>query len=94
MKIELSENTVNTIINLLEDYLNGRINIFEDDVQLMVEVAKALGELQGAVRAVKDFEYLSRKIKEDYPALDNSLADFMEDRINEIALKELKDENI
>ena len=54
MKIKLSENAVNTIINLLDDYINGRLNVFEEDVELIIEVSKALGELQGAIRAVKD----------------------------------------
>ena len=76
MKINISENTVNTIINLLDDYLNGRLNVFEEDVELIIEVSKALGELQGAVNTVKDLEELNRKIKEDDPALDTSLADF------------------
>lgn len=94
MKINISENTVNTIINLLDDYLNGRLNVFEEDVELIIEVSKALGELQGAVNTVKDLEELNRKIKEDYPALDTSIADFINDRINEVALKGVTNENI
>lgn len=78
MKIELSENTVNTIIRLLEGYVYRRLDLDVEDVELIIEVSKALGELQGAVNTVKDLEKLNRKIKEDYPALDTSLADFFE----------------
>lgn len=94
MKIELSENTVNTIIRLLEGYVYRRLDLDVEDIELIIEVSKSLGELQGAIRAVKDLEELNRKIKEDYPALDTSIADFMEDRINEVALKGLENENI
>ena len=94
MKIELSENTVNTIIRLLEGYVYRRLDLDVEDIELIIEVSKSLGELQGAVRAVKDLEELNRKIKEDYPALDTSIADFINDRINEVALKGLKNENI
>lgn len=56
MKINISETTVNTIINLLDDYLNRRLDLDVEDVELIIEVSKALGELQGAVRAVKDLK--------------------------------------
>lgn len=94
MKIELSENTVNTIIRLLEGYVYRRLDLDVEDIELIIEVSKSLGEIQGAVRTVKDLEELNRKIKEDYPALDTSIADFINDRINEVALKGLKNENI
>lgn len=94
MKIELSENTVNTIIRLLEGYVYRRLDLDVEDIELIIEVSKSLGELQGAVRAVKDLKELNRKIKEDYPALDTSIADFINDRINEVALKGVTNENI
>lgn len=94
MKINISENTVNTIIRLLEGYVYRRLDLDVEDIELIIEVSKSLGELQGAVRAVKDLEELNRKIKEDYPALDTSIADFINDRINEVALKGVTNENI
>lgn len=94
IKIELSENTVNTIIRLLEGYVYRRLDLDVEDIELIIEVSKSLGELQGAVNTVKDLEELNRKIKEDYPALDTSIADFINDRINEVALKGVTNENI
>lgn len=104
MKINISENTANSIIKVLNEYLSlkllddddysHKIFYLKEDVELMIEASKSLGELQGAVRAVKDLEESNRKIKEDYPALDTSIADFINDRINEVALKGLENENI
>lgn len=65
MKIELSENTLSSIIELLNKYL--RSNMFDknyvskmfymkEDVELMIKISKAIGELQGAIRAVEDME--------------------------------------
>lgn len=56
MQIELSENTVNTIIRLLEGYVYRRLDLDVEDIELIIEVSKSLGELQGAVRAVKDLK--------------------------------------
>lgn len=56
MKINISEKAIGTIINLLDDYLNRRLDLDVEDVELIIEVSKALGELQGAVNAVKDKE--------------------------------------
>lgn len=85
MKIELSEEIIDIIDEVLNDYCNG------EDYH-PIDASRALGALRNAVANAKDFEELSRKIKEDYPALDNSLADFMEDRINKVALKGVKNE--
>lgn len=63
MKINLSENTVNSIIKVLNNYLHSKMfdknyasKLFylKEDVELMLEASKALGELQGAVEAIKD----------------------------------------
>lgn len=64
MKIKLSENTVNSIIKVLNDYLSLKMLdddysyrlCVREDMELMIEASKALGELQGAVNAVKDKE--------------------------------------
>lgn len=65
MKINLSENTVNSIIKVLNEYLNLKMLdddysykrlCIREDMELMIEASKALGELQGAVNAVKDKE--------------------------------------
>lgn len=66
MKINISENTASSIIKVLNDYLNlkllddddysHKIFYLKEDVELMIEASKALGELQGAVNAVKDNE--------------------------------------
>ena len=55
MKIDISESTLKTIIYALENYLNKYLDIDEDAAE-MIEVAKVLGELQGAFRALKDCE--------------------------------------
>lgn len=63
MKINISENTVSSIIKVLNEYLRSKMfdknypsKIFhlKEDVELMIEASKALGELQGAVEAIKD----------------------------------------
>lgn len=65
MKINLSENTVSSIIKVLNEYLNLKMLdddysykrlCIREDMELMIEASKALGELQGAVNAVKDKE--------------------------------------
>ena len=65
MKINISENTVSSIIKVLNQYLHSKMfdknypsKLFhlKEDVELMLEASKALGELQGAVNAVKDKE--------------------------------------
>lgn len=65
MKINISENTVSSIIKVLNDYLSLKMldNDYSykrlcvrEDMELMIEASKALGELQGAVNAVKDKE--------------------------------------
>ena len=55
MKIEVSESTLKIIICSLKTYLNKCLDIDEDAPE-MIEVAKALGELQGAFNALKDSE--------------------------------------
>lgn len=55
MKIEVSESTIKTIIYSLEHCLNKYLDI-DEDASEMIEVAKALGELQGAFNALKDSE--------------------------------------
>lgn len=86
MMINLSEKIIDIIDDILTDYCI--------DYDYPLNASQALGALRNAVANAKDFEELSRKIKEEYPALDNSLADFMEERINEIAIKGVKNENI
>lgn len=63
MKINISENTVSSIIKVLNDYLNLKMLdddypykrlYVREDMELMIEASKALGELQGAVEAIKD----------------------------------------
>lgn len=65
MKINISENTASSIIKLLNDYLSLKMLdddysykrlCVREDMELMIEASKALGELQGAVNAVKDKE--------------------------------------
>ena len=53
MKIDISESTFKTIIYSLENYLITCLDIDEDATEMVV-VAKALGELQGAFKALKD----------------------------------------
>lgn len=64
--INLSENTANSIIKLLNEYLNSKKfdmnnvtnNGFytKEDVELVIKALKVLGELQGAVNAVKELD--------------------------------------
>ena len=61
MKIDISESTLKIIIYSLENYLNKCLDIDEDAPE-MIEVAKALGELQGAFNALKDNE--NREVRE------------------------------
>lgn len=61
MKINISESTLKTIIYSLENYFNKCLDIDEDPAEMIV-VAKALGELQGAFKALKDNE--NREVRE------------------------------
>ena len=61
MKIEVSESTLKIIICSLKTYLNKCLDIDEDAPEMVV-VAKALGELQGSFRALKDIE--NREVRE------------------------------
>lgn len=61
MKIDISESTLKTIIYSLENYLIKCLDIDEDAPEMVV-VAKALGELQGAFKALKDNE--NREVRE------------------------------
>ena len=61
MKIDISESTLKTIIYSLENYLIKCLDIDEDAAEMVV-VAKALGELQGAFKALKDSE--NREVRE------------------------------
>ena len=83
--INLSEEILDIIDDILIDYCT--------DYDYPINASRALGALRNAVVKAKAFEELKEKIKEDYPALDNSLAEFMEDRINEVALKGVTNEN-
>ena len=55
MKIDVSESTLKTIIYSLEQYFIKCLDIDEDAAEMVV-VARALGELQGAFKALKDNE--------------------------------------
>ena len=61
MKIEVSESTLKTIVHSLENYLIFCLDI-DEDVPEMIEIAKAVGELQGAFNALKDNE--NREVRE------------------------------
>ena len=61
MKIEVSESTLKTIIYSLENYFINCLDIDEDAPE-MIEVAKALYELQGPFKALKDNE--NREVRE------------------------------
>lgn len=61
MKIEVSESTLKTIIYTLENYLIFCLDI-DEDVPEMIEIAKAVGELQGAFNALKNSE--NREVRE------------------------------
>lgn len=56
MKINISEKAIGTITNLLDDYLNRHLDPDVEDIELIIEASKALGELQGAIKAVKDLK--------------------------------------
>ena len=62
MKIEVSESTLKIIICSLKTYLNKCLDIDEDAPEMVI-VAKALGELQGAFRALKDNESRERETR-------------------------------
>lgn len=85
MMLNLSEEIIDIIDDILTDYCT--------DYEYPLNASRALGALRNAVGKAKALEELKEKIKEEYPALDNSLAEFMEDRINEVALKGVKNEN-
>lgn len=61
MKIYISESTLKTIIYSLENHFNKCLDIDEDPAEMIV-VAKVLGELQGAFKALKDNE--NREVRE------------------------------
>ena len=65
MKIDISESTLKIIICSLKTYLNKCLDIDEDAPEMVV-VAKALGELQGAFRALKDIETEKEKQDENF----------------------------
>lgn len=85
MMINLSEEIIDIIDDILTDYC---INY-----NFPLNASRALGALRNAIANAKDLEELNKKIKEDYPALDTSLADFLENRINEVVLKGVRNEN-
>lgn len=85
MMINLSEEIIDIIDDILTDYCV--------DYNYPLNASRALGALRNAVANAKDLEKLNKKIKEDYPALDTSIADFLNDRINEVALKGVTNEN-
>ena len=64
MKIDISESTLKTIIYSLENYLIKCLDINEDATEMVV-VAKALGELQGAFKALKDNENRERETNDE-----------------------------
>ena len=65
MKIEVSESTLKTIICSLENYFNKCLEIDKDAPEMIV-VAKALCELQGAFRALKDNENRERETRRKF----------------------------
>ena len=65
MKIEVSESTLKTIIYSLKTYFDKCLDIDEDAPE-MIAVAKALYELQGAFRALKDIETEKEKQDESF----------------------------
>lgn len=85
MMINLSEEIIDIIDDILTDYCV--------DYNYPLNASRALGALRNAIADAKALEELNKKIKEDYPALDTSLADFLEDRINEVVLKGVRNEN-
>ena len=78
MKIELSEDVLDLIESALTEYCA------EYDNRIYTT---ALGALRNAIANAKAFEELKEKIRDEYPGLDTSIADFMDDRINEIVQK-------
>lgn len=83
--INLSEEIIDIIDDILTDYCV--------DYNYPLNASRALGALRNAVANAKDLEELNKKIKEDYPALDTSLSDFLKNRINEVVLKGVRNEN-
>ena len=79
MKIELSEDVLDIIDSALTEYCAEYDN--------QIYATAALGALRNAIANAKAFEQLKDKIKNEYPGLDTSIADFMDDRINEIVQK-------
>lgn len=79
MKIELSEDVLDIIESALTEYCAEYDN--------HIYATAALGALRNAIANAKEFEALKEKIKSEYPGLDTSIADFMDDRINEIVQK-------
>lgn len=79
MKIELSEDVLDLIESALAEYCAEYDN--------HIYTTAALGALRNAIANAKAFEELKDKIKREYPGLDTSIADFMDDRINEIVQK-------
>ena len=65
MKIEVSESTLKTIVYSLENYLIFCLDI-DEDVPEMIEIAKAVGELQGAFNALKDNENRERETRRKF----------------------------
>lgn len=82
MKIELTKEVIDVIDYVLADYC------FEYDHP--ISASNALSELRNSVANAVAFEELKEKIKEEYPGLNASISDFMDDRINEIVQKELR----
>jgi hypothetical protein len=82
MKIELTKEIIDVIDYVLADYCVEYDN--------PTSASKALSTLRNSVANAVAFEELKEKIKEEYPGLNTSIADFMDDRINEIVQKELK----
>lgn len=78
MKIELTKEIIDTIDDIIADYR------YEYDA---ISASEALSALRNAVANATAFEELKEKIKEEYPGLDTSIADFMDDRISEIVQK-------
>lgn len=79
MKIELPEEILDIIDDTLTEYCAECDN--------RIYPAKALGALRNAIAHAKVLEELREKIKDEYHGLDTSIADFMDDRINEIVQK-------
>ena len=65
MQTAVSEPALKIIMCSLKTYLNKCLDIDEDAPEMVV-VAKALGELQGAFRALKDIETEKEKQDENF----------------------------